>query len=237
MAGGLTLPVLAEMSGSGPAAARVGSAGPPRIRREDFEAFSALPSTLAERIGAEPRVLLVTGDGDGKCAAGICLAAASAVAGSRTALLECDLASPTLAASLDLEVKPGLGEYLRHEARAEEILQRVDLAGAAVPDGSGGVRFVAVTAGAAVVDDGADPLAVADFGHAIAKLRNAYGLVVVDGPPVGRGAVALSRAAGHADATLACVNRSRASGRQARELEAALAGLQAPAAGVVLVDG
>lgn len=236
MAGGLTLPVLAEMSGSGPAEARVGSAGPPRIRREDFEAISALPAALAERIGAEPGVVLVTGDGDGKCAAGICLAAAAAVAGSRAALLECDLASPALAASLGLEAAPGLGEYLRHQARAGEILQRVDLAGVAVPDGSEAARFVAVTAGAAVAD-GADPLASADFGHAVEKLRGAYRLLVIDGPPVDRGGAALTHAAAQSDATLACVNRSRASGRQARALEAALAGLQAPTAGVVLVDG
>lgn len=236
MAAGLTLPVLAEMSGSGPANARAGAAGPPRIRREDFEAFSALPAALAGQLGAEPGVVLVTGDGDGKCAAGVCLAAAAAVAGRRTALLECDLAAPALAASLGLEPAPGLSEYLRREARAGDILQKVDLAGPAVPDGSAGARLVAVAAGAPVAD-GADPLAAADFGHAIAKLRGAYELVVVDGPPVAAGTTALEHAAAHADATLACVNRSSASGRRARELEATLFALGAPAAGVVLVDG
>lgn len=236
MGASLTLPVLAEMSGSGSADARAGIGEAARVRREDFEAFSALPAAIGERLGREPRVVLITGEDDGKCAAGICLAAAAAAAGRRTALLECDFAAPALSVSLGLEPAPGLSEYLRREARAGEILQTVDLAGPAVPNGVGSaVRLVVVVAGGQLAGAN-EPLAAEDFGHAIAKLRSAYDLVVLDGPPVGQ-ALALAGAAAHADATLACVKRSRASGRSARSLEAALSGLPTPVAGLVLVDG
>lgn len=236
MASGLTLPVLAEISASA-ADSRGGAGGAAAIRRENFEAFAALPAALAERLGREPRALMVTGEGEGKRTAAIGLAAAAVVAGRRVALLECDLFAPALATKLGLEPAPGLSEYLRHEAAARDILQAIDLAGpAAATDSGTALRLAAVVAGSPAAADGADPLAAPDFAHALAKLRSAYELLIVDGPPVTRGTESLSVAAAGADATIACVNRSRASGRPARDLESALSGLSSPVAGVVLVD-
>ena len=237
MASGLTLPVLAEISVPAPADARGGAGGAAAIRREDFEAFAALPAALAERLGHEPCALMVTGEGAGKRTAAIGLAAAAAVAGRRVALLECDLFAPALASSLGLESAPGLSEYLRHEAEARDILQAIDLAGPAAETDSGAAPRLAVVVGGSRVADGADPLAAPDFAHAVAKLRSAYELLVVDGPPVTRGTVSLSRAAAGLDATIVCVNRSRTSGRSARDLESVLAGLAPPVAGAVLIDG
>ena len=52
--------------------------------------------------------------------------------------------------------------------------------------------------------DGANLLASEDFRHATAKLRAAYELLVLDGPPGGEGG-ALRAAADQVDATLACL--------------------------------
>ncbi len=57
--------------------------------------------------------------------------------------------------------------------------------------------------------DSATLLASEDFRHAAAKLRSAYELVVVDGPPLESGDGSLAAVAAEADATLACVGDSK----------------------------
>ncbi|HEX7059863.1 MAG TPA: hypothetical protein VF176_08440 [Solirubrobacterales bacterium] len=225
MARGLSNPpVLAEIAAPPADEARTW-----RLRRSDYEMLGSL-------IGAvrEARVVLVTGEGEGKSAAAIGLATVAAATGRRTALLECDLCRPGLATSLGLTRAPGLHEYLRCEASAPEILQPLVLAG---PASNGAVApLICIVAGAATAD-AAPLLASDDFAHATSKLRNAYDLLVVDGPPMAGGDGALAGLASKVDATLACVPRSRLRrGKPTKRLRQELRRLPTPATGLVVFD-
>jgi septum formation inhibitor-activating ATPase MinD len=211
---------LAEIRGRSGDSVRAGA-----LRRSDLEAFA----TLLERIGDGP--VLVTGAGDGRLAASTGLAAASAAAGSRTALVDCDLEEPTLAGALGLAEEPGLHEYLRAEARAPEILQPLVLAGPASEKAAD--PLVCIPAGAPA-PEGRVPIDSADFKHAVAKLRSGYDVVVLHGPPLGDESGALHAAAVHADLVLACVGPSLASGRAGRRLRKGLGALPGGTAEVVV---
>ena len=175
--------------------------------------------------------MLVTGAGDGRLAASTGLASAGAAAGSRTALVDCDLEEPTLAGALGLADEPGLHEYLRAEARAPEILQPLVLAGPASEEAAD--PLVCISAGAPA-PEGRVPIDSADFKHAVAQLRSGYDLVVLHGPPLGDDSGALQAAAAQADLVLACVGRSLASGRAGRRLKKGLSALPAGAAEIVV---
>jgi receptor protein-tyrosine kinase len=214
------LPVVAEIGGPAPGEARVWS-----LRRGDFEAMEKLLGLLAER-----RVVVATGAE--RLTGGIALAGAASAAGRSTALVECDLSRPRLAAELGLEAGPGLHEYLRWEARAAQILQPLALAGPAAQRASAPLVCVC---GGAPADESATLLSSESFRHAVAKLRNAYDLVVLVGPPPEAEGSALETVAGTGDALLACVAPKQASGREARELRAAARRLPAELVGAVLV--
>ena len=200
------LPVLAEISARPPDGSRAWA-----LQRRDMDAHQAL---LARLGGA--RLVLITGDAEGKGMAAIGLATTAAANGTRTALLECDLTNPTLAGFLGLEPAPGLHEYLREAASAAQILQSLVLAG----PGSGGAGgpLVCVVGGEPTPHSGT-LLATAGFAHAVERLRSAYDLIVAAGPPLGGEEVALARAAALADAVLVCVDRRATTGRPARRLE------------------
>jgi polysaccharide biosynthesis transport protein len=188
------LPVLATIAAVGE--------GPPRVRRADFEAFNVLLAGLAES-----RMVLVTGEEEeGKSTAAIGLATTATAAGRRTALLECDLAEPKLAAALGLSPAPGLHEYLRREADAPQILQPAVLAG---PKSRGATTSLVCVVAGRPTPDGAALLGSEDFRHATAKLRGAYDLVVVVGPSLDGDGESLKATAAQVDATLACVGDSK----------------------------
>jgi MinD-like ATPase involved in chromosome partitioning or flagellar assembly len=199
---------LAEIRGRSSDSVRAGT-----LRRSDLEAFGG----LLDKIGDGP--VLVTGAGDGRLAASAGLASASAAAGARTALVDCDIEEPTLAGALGLADEPGLHEYLRAEAKAPEILQPLVLAGPASAKATDPLVCVAAGAPAA---EGKVPIDSADFRHAVAKLRSGYDLVVLHGPPLGDDSGALQAACGEADLVLACVGPSLASGRAGRKLKKSL---------------
>lgn len=171
------------------------------LRRSDLEAFGGLLGELSGR-----RSVLITGDAPGRRRASAGLAAAAAAAGARTALLECDLAEPGLAEALGLAGAPGLHEYLRGGVESEAILKPVALAG----PGSAGASepLVCIVAGRPA-EDAAALLASERFRHATLGLRDAYELLVIDGPPPPREAELLAAMA-VADATLAWVSRPEA---------------------------
>lgn len=188
--------VLAEISAPTPGKVRPGA-----LRRGDLEALAALLGKLGDC-----RAVLITGGEEGKAGVALGLATAAAAAGRRTALLECDLGRPALATALGLASAPGLGEYLRREASAQQILQAAVLAGPASSYAS--APLVCVVAGAPSAD-GATLLASESFPHATAKLRAAYELLVLDGPPGGEEG-ALRAVAAQADATLTCLGAREA---------------------------
>jgi len=102
---------LAKISSGSPVDLRAGT-----LRRRDLKTFD----TLLVELGGTGTVL-VTGAAERKRAGAIGLAAAAAAGGTKTALLECDLAAPALAGELGLAAEPGLHEYLRWEATATQI--------------------------------------------------------------------------------------------------------------------
>jgi Mrp family chromosome partitioning ATPase len=195
------------------------------LRRRDLGAFGPVLDQHGE--GA----LLVTGAGDGPLTLSTGLAAAAATRGTRTALLECNLADPVLADALDLSPAPGLNEYLREEAEAGEVLQTLVLAGPASAGASG--PLICVVAGEPQAGDSA-AVDLAGLRHVLAKLRHAYELVVLHGPPLGDESGVLQEAATGADAVLACVGASLAKGRAGRRLNKALRRLPAQTVGVIV---
>jgi Mrp family chromosome partitioning ATPase len=195
------------------------------LRRRDLEVFGAILDDHGR--GA----LLVTGAGDGPLTLSTGLASAAAARGTRTALLECDLADPALAGALDLNPVPGLHEYLREEAEAAEILQPLVLAG---PASAGATDpLICVVAGEPEPGDSA-AVDLAGLGHVLAKLRHAYELVVLHGPPLGDESGVLQEAATGADAVIACVGAPLAEGRAGRGLSKALRRLPAQTVGVIV---
>lgn len=184
-----------------------------RLRRADYEALGSLLNAL---LGS--RAVLLTGAGEGKSVAAVGLATVATAAGRRTALLECDLSMPRLAGDLGLAAAPGLHEYLRREASAPQILQSLILAG---PASGGAVAPLTCVVAGAPTPDGPALLASEDFAHAVSKLRSAYDLVVIGGPPLGRDEDSLAEVAKRVDVTLACVEGAKAP----RKLPVPVAGL------------
>jgi Mrp family chromosome partitioning ATPase len=142
------------------------------LRRRDQEAFGGLLDRLR---GA--RTVLALGSAKRPVALG--LATAAAARGTRTALVECDLAEPALAGSLGLATAPGLSEHLRGEADAASLLKPAVLAGPGSAAANG--PLVCVVAGRPSADGWA-LLASDGFRQALDGLRSAYELVVLDGP-------------------------------------------------------
>lgn len=166
------------------------------LRRCDLDAFGALLTGL----GAV-RVVMTTGHGALPRSTAVGLATAAAAAGSRTALLECNLADPGLADALGLANAPGLGEHLAGSAAVAELLKPVVLAG---PGSAAATEpLVCVVAGRPSAD-APRLLASARFERALASLREAYELLVIDGPRLGE-TDAVNALAPRVDATLACL--------------------------------
>ena len=196
------LPVLAEIAGP-PAG------GEPKwgIRERDFE---ALARPLAELDGSGD--LLVTGGGEEQRVLAIALAAVAAAGGRRTILVECDVGRPRLAAELGLAAEPGLHEYLRWEATPAELLQPVVLAGSAAAVEE---PLICVAAGRAATDP-ATLLGLGSFRHMTAKLREAYELRVLLGPPLGNGDAGLGAVAAEAEALLLALPPDYGGGQRAK---------------------
>jgi tyrosine-protein kinase Etk/Wzc len=167
------------------------------LRRGDLEAYGG----LLEEISAA-RSVLIAGAGAGRHGGAIGLAAAAAAAGTRTALLECELEEPALAEALGLATAPGLHEYLRGAAQAERILKPVALAGPG--SGRAGDPLVCVVAGRPT-GDGATLLGSERFRQAVAGLRGAYELLVIDAPSPAPDPAPLAAVAAEADTVLAWV--------------------------------
>lgn len=214
------LPVVAKISAPGDGASRAWS-----LRRGDLQALAGLQESLD---GC--RVVLITGEE--RCTGAIAVAGAAGASGRRTAVLECDLARPRLAADLGLASVPGLHEYLRWEATAPQILQPLALAGPASQAASD--PLVCIVAGRRAADP-VTLVSLASFRHALAKLRTAYDLVVLAGPPLDLAPGSLEVLAAQADTVLVAVSPAAASGRPRRGLAAALRKLPAPVTGAIVV--
>jgi len=164
------------------------------IGRAELEALSGLADSVTSA-GS----VFVTGPSRSTVALG--LSAVATARGMRVALIECDLAEPSLAATLGLEPTPGLREHLLEEAEATEILQSLMLAGPA--SGRATEPLVCVVAGAAE----SRPVTLLDSercDRAIQGLVRAYDLLVIDGPGLGEDPHSLQALSEHAGATVLC---------------------------------
>jgi len=228
------LRVLAEVSGRAPVAQ--GGAEPEghasarrawSLRRADFAQLEALLPRLEGK-----RVVLVGGAGEAPTVAAAALASAAAASGRRTLLLECDLARPRLAAQIGLEPAPGLHEYLRWEADPADVLQPVALGGPAVASAE---PLVCICAGRPATKS-ETLLGLQSFSHMLEKLRGAYELVVIAGPPVDAEPDSCLAVARQADAVIAGLPADEAKGRDGRPLRVAIRRLPAPALGAIAVS-
>jgi Mrp family chromosome partitioning ATPase len=196
------------------------------LRRRDLEALGE----VRERLNGT-RSVLVTGDEGATATVAVGLAGVAAAAGVKTALVECDVERPRLAADLGLAATPGLHEYLRWEATPPDVVQPLVLAGSAAAGATS--SLVCVTAGRQS-DRGSALLDLGSFRHMTAKLREAYELVVLLGPPLEGAGGALGSAAAEADCAVAALIETP-SKRAAKATHNALAGLKARPLGAVVV--
>jgi len=187
-------PVLAEIPASSNGSTRPGALG-----RGQLQAYADLATKLAKTSS-----VFMTGPAKGEVALG--LAAAATAAGRRVVLLECDLAGPALASRLGLTASPGLHEYLLDEAGASEILQPLLLAGPA--SGKATEPLACIVAG----EPEPEPVALLDSercDHAIERLRRAYDLLVIEGPPLDEDPDSLRAITEHTAVTIACGQQSQ----------------------------
>jgi Mrp family chromosome partitioning ATPase len=195
------------------------------LRRDDLEQLSGVRGELGTA-----RVVLVTGEEAARGTLAVALAGVAAAAGTTTALVECDFERPRLAAELGLAPTPGLHEYLRWEATPADVVQPLTPAGAAA---SAAATLVCVCAGR---PSGASRalLGLGSFRHMTAKLRDAYELVILLGPPLEGAGGALGLAAEASDCSLAALTE-RPSRRDAKATQEALSWLKTRPLGAVVV--
>jgi Mrp family chromosome partitioning ATPase len=196
------------------------------LRRNDLEALRGVLGALGGR-----RVVLVTGEEDPSATLAVALAGVAAATGSATALIECDVERPRLAEDLGLSPVPGLHEYLRWEVTPADIVQPLTLAGSASSPQAG--PLACVCAGRAT-GDARTLLGLGSFHHMTTKLRDAYELVVLLGPPLEGAGGALSSAAQEADCVLTAL-AERPNRRAAKANAAALSWLGSAPLGAVVV--
>jgi Mrp family chromosome partitioning ATPase len=214
------LPLLAEVSGP-PEGARAWS-----LRRGDFEALEKALPRLEEH-----RVVLISGQREAAPVVAIALAAAASAKGQRTILVECDLARPQLAAYVGLAAAPGLHEYLRWEAEPADVLQPVALGG---PAANGNADPLACVCGGRPASKTETLLGLQSFAHMVGKLRAAYELVLLSGPPLLEEPGPCLTAAAQADAIVAGMPATAA---KDRALGKAIKRLPIPALGTIAVGG
>jgi Mrp family chromosome partitioning ATPase len=213
------LPLLAEISGP-PEGARAWA-----LRRGDLRALEAALAPLQGQ-----RAVLVSGRREAAPVAAVALAAASA-RGRRTILVECDLARPQLAAYVGLTATPGLHEYLRWEAEPVDILQPVALGG---PASDASAEPLACVCGGRPASKTETLLGLDSFAHMVAKLRAAYELVLLSGPPLLEEPGSCRAVAPQADAMVVAMPASAATDRA---LGKAVKRLPIQALGTIAVNG
>lgn len=129
---------------------------------------------LLSDVDRPPRTILFTSSvpGEGKTTTALAVARASAKAGQRVVLVDTDLRHPSLHYALDVPNDSGLVSVLSGEARLEDVIEI---------DPRSGMHFL--TAGPPAPNP-PDLLGSARMHQILARLKDAYDLVIVDTPPV-----------------------------------------------------
>lgn len=222
----------------------LGRAGPiangrPAMSDEDLEGFRIVRTNLEFLDVDKPvRTIVVTSalPEEGKSTVAASLAFASAAAGKRTLLVECDLRRPSLAGRLGVPAQPGLIEYLAGTAGPQEILRTLPAEKAPdVPTVNGGGAngnsgetseieighsLVVITAGGPAPRP-AELLGSQRFQDFLEQVGTAYDAVVLDSAPL-LSVVDTLELIPLVDGVLICVRATRTTRDQARAAKAAI---------------
>lgn len=217
----------------------------------DLESFRILRTNIEFLDVDKPlRSIVVTSalPEEGKSTVAASLAFASAAAGKRTLLLECDLRRPSLASRLGINSGPGLTEYLAGQAAPSEVLQTIPLddasdngaepAKAAFPDDEGmpgfdhGQLLVCIAAGKPPPRP-AELLGSNRFRDFLEQISTAYDTVVLDSAPL-LAVVDTLELLPNVDGVIVCVRASKTTRDQVRAAKHALEHLPERPMGLVV---
>ncbi len=166
----------------------------------DWEQFRILRHNL-DFLGPNgaPRVIAVTSamPEEGKTTVACFIAFATAAAGKRTLLIECDLRRSVLAERLGIQAAPGLTDFVNGTAQPSAVLQAVSFTDPAVRAVNGARRadasgdpeslfrhqLVCITAGSPT-EHPVEVLESGAFRTMLEEVRDAYDVVILDTPPV-----------------------------------------------------
>lgn len=237
----LNLPLLGQVADDALGRTAFSSNGREAMSQPQIEAFRILRTSLELSNREDPPRLIAVTSGlpqEGKSTVAGALAGVSANTGKRTALVECDLRRPSLADRTGLHPRPGLTDYLAHQATLEEVRQplpveRSPVRVAATNASTTGIEedLVCITAGAPVPNP-AELLGSPRFRDLLFDLSESFEAIVLDTSPLL--AVADTREfLPFVDSVLLCVRASKTTREEAAAVKRALN--TAPATPVALV--
>ena len=174
-------------------AAPFSSNGRKSLEPLDLETFRILRANLMYlNIDDPPRIVLVTSamPAEGKTTVSASLAYASAAAGRRTVLVECDLRRPVLADRLGVTATPGLIDHLLGEADPAAVLREIPIdpvsesGNGEKPEAAGGRSRMAFIPAGRPTARAAELLQSKRFATVLAELAATYDMVVLDTSPL-----------------------------------------------------
>lgn len=178
---------------------------------------------------------------EGKSTVAASLAVASALAGRRALLIECDLRRPVLADRLGLKMTPGVADLLAGHATSAEALQELDLGDSAKTsingEGPGAIEtgsLTVVTAGA-LAPKPAELLGSRSFSEYLAVLSRAYDMTILDCTPL-LPVVDTLPLIPLADRLVLCARARQTTREQLKAARDVIDRLPHPPAGVVITD-
>jgi len=129
---------------------------------------------LLSNVDKPPKTVLFTSSvpGEGKTSTALALARASAKAGQRVLIVDCDIRSPSMHTALGVPNLQGVVDVLSGDAKLEDVIEIDDRSGA---------HFI--TAGRAAPNP-TDLLGSARMRQMLERLKEVYDLIVIDTPPV-----------------------------------------------------
>lgn len=219
----LDAPVVGHVSSKAMGRAGLADGGRGPLRAEEMEAFRILRMNI-EFLDVDKKLtsILVTSPlpEEGKSTVAASLAWASAVAGRRTLLIECDMRRPSLAKRLELPGSPGLSDLLAGKATREEVMRPIEVLGEPSTNGSDPAhrppdlpKLQCIAAGTPAPRP-AEMLGSQRFKEFLREAAQEFDIVVVDSPPL-LSVVDARELIPCVDAVLLCIRASRTTSEQA----------------------